>query len=94
VAFPVTLASRGTLFTRILVSTGCQTSPATLLLRVISQLSVDQYCSAWAHFKALFVLYTFDLCELMSNSPQSTQRSKRRTYPKQLAPNLGLLQQK
>jgi hypothetical protein len=31
-----------------------------ILLRVVSQLSVDQYCSAWAHFKALFVFYTFD----------------------------------
>jgi hypothetical protein len=34
--------------------TGCTTSRATLLLRVVSQISVDQYCSAWAHFKALF----------------------------------------
>jgi hypothetical protein len=40
--------------------TGCPTSRVTLLLKVVSQLSVDQYCSAWAHFKALFVLYTFD----------------------------------
>jgi hypothetical protein len=36
------------------------TSRGTLLLRVVSQLSVDQYWSAWAHFKALFVFYTFD----------------------------------
>jgi hypothetical protein len=38
--------------------TGCTTSLATPLLRVVSQLSVDQYCSTWAHFKAR---YTFDL---------------------------------
>jgi hypothetical protein len=36
------------------------TIPVTLLLRVVSQLSVDQYFSAWTHFKAPFVLYTFD----------------------------------
>jgi hypothetical protein len=43
-----------------LLHTGCSTSRGTLLLRVVSQLSVNQYFSAWAHFKALFVLYTFD----------------------------------
>jgi hypothetical protein len=41
--------------------TGCATSRATLLLRVVSQLSVDQYCLIWAYIKALFVLYTFDI---------------------------------
>jgi hypothetical protein len=51
---------RGSIFLHKLYCTGCATSPATLLLRVVSQLSVDQYCSDWAHFKALFVLYTFD----------------------------------
>jgi hypothetical protein len=40
--------------------TVCHTSRGTLLLRVVSQLSVNQYCSAWAHFKALFVLYIFN----------------------------------
>jgi hypothetical protein len=34
----------------VTLCTGCPTSWGTLLLRVVSQLSVDQYCSAWAHF--------------------------------------------
>jgi hypothetical protein len=37
----------------------CTTSPVTLLLRVVSLLSKAQYGTAWAHFKAIFVLYTF-----------------------------------
>jgi hypothetical protein len=39
---------------------GCPTSPVTLLLRIVSHLSVNQYFSAWAHLKAIFFLYTFD----------------------------------
>jgi hypothetical protein len=69
-------------------------SVSTFVKGLIS-VSVDQYYSAWAHFEALFVFYTFDKKWIDVKMHQNRRRDQNVERTKNCSrPNLGLLQQK